>query len=211
MYNHPPVENLSVLVSTFTVALLHTLIPSHWLCFVLVGRAQGWPTRKTLAVAAAAGLLHVVSTIILGIALVTLGQTFLQQEGTLEQVSALVLIVLGALYLGTHLLRAGHHHEHDAAVTGRIAFAALLFSLVISPCSAAIPILMAATQDTSVAGLALIAGILLVTTVGGMMLLVGLTSLGIEKLQFAFFDKYEKLIVGLVLCALGAIILLMHH
>ena len=30
-----------MLVSTFTIALLHTLIPSHWLCFVLVGKAQG--------------------------------------------------------------------------------------------------------------------------------------------------------------------------
>ncbi len=44
-----------------------------------------------------------------------------------------------------------------------------------------------------------------------MTLLVGLTSLGIEKLKFHFFDHYEKLIVGLVLCGLGALILLLHH
>jgi hypothetical protein len=41
-----------------------------------------------------------------------------------------------------------------------------------------------------------------------MLLLVGLTSLGIEKLQFRIFDRYEKLIVGGVLCILGALIFL---
>lgn len=203
--------SLPVLLSTFTVALLHTLIPSHWLCFVVVGRAQGWGVRKTLGVAAVAGLLHVLSTIILGLVLVTAGRTFLEQEGTVERLSALVLIGLGALYLTFHLFRAGHRHEQDKAVTEKVAFAALLFSLVFSPCSAAIPFLMAATSDGSIGSVALVASVLLVTTVGGMMLLVGLTSLGIDKLQFTLFDKYEKLIVGLVLCALGAMILLSHN
>jgi cadmium resistance protein CadD (predicted permease) len=58
--------------------------------------------------------------------------------------------------------------------------------------------------------MALIAAVLLVTTVGVMLLMVGLTSLGIERLQFTFFDKYEKLILGTVLCALGALVLLVH-
>ena len=43
-----------------------------------------------------------------------------------------------------------------------------------------------------------------------MLLMVGLTSLGIEQLKFSFFDRYEKLIVGLVLCALGALVLVVH-
>jgi len=192
----------------FTVALLHTLIPSHWLCFVVVGRAQKWKTRKTLAVAAAAGFLHVATTVALGVAIVVFGRRFLEEEA-LERLSAGVLVALGLLYLVTHLLRAGHHHAHDQAVTEKAAFAALLFSLVISPCSAAIPFLVAVSG--SVAWITLIAGILLVTTVGGMLLLVGLTSLGIEKLQFQFFDRYEKLIVGLTLCALGGLVLLLHH
>jgi len=56
----------------------------------------------------------------------------------------------------------------------------------------------------------LIAAVLLVTTVGVMLLMVGLTSLGIERLQFSIFDRYEKLILGLVLCVLGSIILILH-
>jgi hypothetical protein len=67
---------------------------------------------------------------------------------------------------------------------------------------------MASTKELGM--IALIAAVLLVTTVGPMLLLVGLTSLGIEKLQFAFFDRYEKLIVGLVLALLGALVLVVH-
>jgi putative Mn2+ efflux pump MntP len=199
-----------MLVSTFTIALLHTLIPSHWLCFVLVGKAQGWPRRKTLGVTAAAGTVHAVTTVTLGIALAALGRTILEShhEDLLERISAVILIGLGAIYLTTHLFHAGHHHESDKAVSEKTAVLALVFSLVVSPCSASIPLLIVASAHAGWTAMGLIAFVLLLTTVGVMLLMVGLTSLGIERLQFSFFDRYEKLIVGLVLCALGALILL---
>ena len=199
---------MAALLGVFTVALLHALIPSHWLCFVVVGRAQGWRTRKTLAVAAAAGLLHVASTILLGVAGASIVQKFLSHEHLLERMSGILLIVLASIYLGAHLLHAGHHHEQDRSVTEKAAILSLLFSLAFSPCTIAIPLLMASAQELGM--VALIAAVLLVTTVGPMLLLVGLTSLGIEKLQFAFFDRYEKLIVGLVLALLGALVLVVH-
>ncbi|HZE98380.1 MAG TPA: hypothetical protein VE981_15215 [Planctomycetota bacterium] len=199
------------LLSTFTIALLHTLIPSHWLCFVLVGRAQGWPRRKTLAVTAAAGLVHVATTVTLGILLAALGRSLLaHQEQLLERVSGFILIGLGTLYLVSHLLHAGHHHEHDRVITQRAAIAALVFSLVLSPCSASIPLLIVASASAGWIATGLIAAVLLVTTVGVMLLMVGLTSLGIERLQFTFFDRYEKLILGLVLCALGALVMIVR-
>jgi hypothetical protein len=197
-------------LSVLTVSLLHVLIPSHWLCFVVVGRAQRWSTRKTMGVAAAAGFLHVIATVALGVAIAVFGRNVIADEETLEKVNPMILIGLGLLYLVIHLLHAGHHHGQEGhAATEKAALAALLFSLVLSPCSAAIPLLVAASASAS--WIALITGVLLVTTVGGMLLLVGLTSLGIEKLQFKFFDRYEKLILGLVLCALGALVLLFHH
>ncbi len=200
---------MAALVGVFTVALLHALIPSHWLCFVVVGRAQGWRTRKTLAVAAAAGLLHVSSTILLGVAGASLLQKFLDHEHLIERMGGFVLIALAAVYFVAHLLHAGHRHEEDRSITEKAAILSLLFSLAFSPCTIAIPLLMASAQELGM--IALIAAVLLVTTVGPMLLLVGLTSLGIEKLQFAFFDRYEKLIVGFVLALLGALVLVVHH
>ncbi len=200
---------MAALVGVFTFALIHALIPSHWLCFVVVGRAQGWRTRKTLAVTAAAGLLHVASTVLIGVAGAALFRNFLEDGATLERISALILIGLGALYFVAHLFHAGHHHERDRSLTEKAAVASLLLSLVFSPCSVAIPLLMTNARDAGM--VLLVAAVLLVTTVGPMLLLVGLTSLGIEKLQFAFFDRYEKLIVGLVLVLLGALILVVRH
>lgn len=199
-----------MLVSTFTIALLHTLIPSHWLCFVLVGKAQGWARKKTLGVTAAAGAVHVITTVTLGVALAAVGRSILENhhEDMLERISAVILIGLGAIYLATHLFHAGHHHESDKAVSEKTAVLALVFSLVVSPCSASIPLLIVASSHAGWSAMGLIAFVLLVTTVGVMLLMVGLTSLGIERLQFSFFDKYEKLVVGLALCALGALILL---
>lgn len=199
---------MAPLFGIFTFALLHTLIPSHWLCFVVVGRAHGWKIRKTLAVAGTAGLLHVVSTVAVGAA----GGAFvkgLANIHTLEQIGAWILIGLGGLYLISHTLHAGHHHDADQKVGERTAFISLLFSLVFSPCTAATILLMAQVQGPGM--IVLVGAVLLVTTVGGMLLLVGLTSLGIEKLQFSFFERYEKLILGSVLCVLGAVILLVPH
>jgi putative Mn2+ efflux pump MntP len=199
----------AALVSVFTVALLHTLIPSHWLCFVVVGRAHGWTTRKTIAVAALAGFLHVAATVLLGVAGAHVVDAVLGQEETLEHASSLLLIGLGVLYLATHLFHVGHRHEADQHQhTERTALATLVLSLVASPCTLAIPVLVAASGNAAFR--VLIGAVLLVTTVGGMILLVGLTSLGVEKLRFAFFDRFEKLIVGLVLIVLGALVLLVH-
>lgn len=199
-------HSLEIYLSTFTIALLHTMIPSHWLCFVAVGRAQGWRPRQTMGVAALAGLIHVTSTIGLGLLVGFLGDRLLSDE-TFERSSAYVLVGLGGLYLLLHFLNLGHRHEEDRRVSDRWAFLALLAVVTVSPCTAAIPILVAVAEKT-VVGLLLLSGVLLVATVGSMVLLVGLTSLGFDKLQFRVFDRYERLILGLVLAALGGMILL---
>lgn len=200
------------LLYTFTLSLLHTLIPSHWLCFVLVGRAQGWTRGKMLTVTAVAGLIHVVANVSLGAALAAAGRELMEKkyEPLLTQVSAGILILLGVIYLGAHALHAGHHHEQDKSVTGKAAVLALSFSLAISPCSAAIILTIVPIAGAGWTTILAISAVLLVTTVGVMLLLVGLTSLGIERLQFAVFEKYEKLILGLVLCAVGAMLLIFH-
>ena len=57
---------LSLLGGGFVAAFLHAVLPTHWLPFVLVGRAQGWGMGRTLGAAAAAGIAHIVSTAVVG-------------------------------------------------------------------------------------------------------------------------------------------------
>lgn len=201
--------SIGLLVSAFFVALLHTAIPSHWLCFVLVGRARGWTPRKTMAVAGATGALHVAMTVSLGL-LFAWGESKVLHTEDLERVGGWALLAIGALYLFLHMTHGGHHHEREASASDRVALAALVFAVTVSPCSLAIPILVTAAA-TSVAQVVLITLVLLATTVGNMVMLVGLTGLGADRIPFAFFDRYEKLMLGIVLIAVGAFLLLAHH
>jgi nickel/cobalt transporter (NicO) family protein len=198
-----------LLIGAFFVALIHTAIPSHWLCFVLVGRARGWRLRRTMGVAAATGTLHVITTVALGILIARTGERLFDLHD-LERLGGWLLAGLGALYLLLHFTHKGHHHHHEASASDRIALGGLVFAVTLSPCSAAILILVGAAAS-SVSQVMLISAVLLVTTVGNMVMLVGLTGLGVEKLPLAVFDRYEKLILGLVLAGVGTFILVAHR
>ncbi len=199
-------EHIAALVSTATISLLHTLLPSHWLCFSLVGRAQGWKLRKTLGITALAGGAHVLSTIALGILMILLGSTLIPEESTVI-VSSILLMAMGALFLLMQVLRKGHKHEHDM---NRLAIVALILTPTISPCSAVIPMFLVVAGG-GVLLIVLVSTILLVSTVGTMLLLVSLSSMGVEKMKFGFIDRYEKAIVGVILCGLGLLILVLHQ
>src|SRR5690606_41830567 len=54
-------------------AFLHAALPTHWLPFVLVGRAQGWSGGRTLATAAAAGSAHIATTAAAGAVVLAAG------------------------------------------------------------------------------------------------------------------------------------------
>lgn len=44
------VKNLSTIGGIATVSMLHSFIPTHWLPFSIVGRAQKWTLARTLLV-----------------------------------------------------------------------------------------------------------------------------------------------------------------
>lgn len=102
----------------FPVAFLHAAIPTHWLPFVLVGRARKWTRAKTLAVTAAAGLGHVALTTLLGLLVAWFGFTLNETVGGMfPWIAAGVLALLGVFYLWRQWTGAGilHHHPPGSA------------------------------------------------------------------------------------------------
>src|SRR5476649_479166 len=71
----------TIAITGFSVAFLHAAIPTHWLPFVLVSRARGWSRGKTLAVAAFAGLGHVLVTTALGFVIAWFGFVLDERAG----------------------------------------------------------------------------------------------------------------------------------
>ena len=91
--------------------MLHTLIPDHWLPFVLVGRARGWTARGTAAVAAGSATLHVALSLALGAAALAIGHEAAGRFGeTLERSAGVLLIVFGVAYAVWSWRKGGHFH-----------------------------------------------------------------------------------------------------
>lgn len=97
----------------FTVAFLHAAIPTHWLPFVLVGRARGWTRTKTIAVTLAAGLGHVALTTALGLGVAWFGFKLDQRLGSsFPWIAGGVLAAMGGYYLWRQSRGAGICHHH---------------------------------------------------------------------------------------------------
>src|SRR3712207_4686563 len=89
-----------ILATGFVVAFLHAAIPTHWLPFVLVGRAQGWSGRRILGVAVLAGGGHVASTAVLGLIVTGAGMALDPFLGPwLARAAGVLLVGFGLYYL----------------------------------------------------------------------------------------------------------------
>jgi ABC-type nickel/cobalt efflux system permease component RcnA len=110
----------SLLIATAAAtAAFHTLIPDHWLPFVLVGRARGWTARTTAAVSGLSAVIHTLLSIALGIAALGLGEAAAAAAGSrLERGSGLLLVLFGGGYALWAWRKGGHFHPGGALLHG---------------------------------------------------------------------------------------------
>ncbi len=93
-------------------ALFHTLIPDHWLPFVLVARSQNWSLRKTFVTTLVSALFHVTLSLGLGIMALFLGREFIMVVGErLELFAGWALAFFGLVYT-LYFLVGGGQHQH---------------------------------------------------------------------------------------------------
>lgn len=237
------VMNMSVLipiiVAGFSVAFFHAAIPTHWLPFVLISRAQRWSTGKTLGVTAIAGGGHVLFTAFLGMIIVWLGIKLDEKIGHLFPfVAGGALVCVGIIYLIKYLRGErghshghGHHHSHHHAGIGdpkkvsvgvvdlqsnrigksdRATILSLLAMLTFSPCESFVPVYVSGISF-GWAGFLILTLILSVGTLLGMMVFTWLTLMGMRKIELKFIEKYENLFTGILLFGLGGLVILLEH
>lgn len=204
-----------LLVGSLTLSLLHALIPSHWLPFVTIGKAEHWSGRQTLFVTALAGLAHTLSTTLLGVLVSLAGwQLAANYHDLSERAIPLLLLALGLWYLMQHLR---HHHIHnhiDAGATVRRSdrkarsFGMLLLSLgvamFLSPCLEIETYFLSAGAKGWQAVL-LVALIYNVITLSGMLLMVSIGRRGLSRINSHWFEHNENLLTGLTLVGLAVI------
>jgi len=109
-----------LLLTAAATAVFHTLIPDHWLPFVLVGRARGWSGRTTAAVSGLSAMVHTVLSVALGVAALLLGQSVAHAVGErLERGSGLLLVGFGTVYALWAWRKGGHFHPGGALLHAR--------------------------------------------------------------------------------------------
>lgn len=235
-------------LSSCATAVIHALIPDHWLPFALMAKAEGWSEKRTLGLVGLTGLLHVAVSLAVGALFVMAGdQTrgLAERLGArLESVGGLLLILFGLAYgIWAHRRErrahapeeghaghdhAGHAHAGHAHTVaegasdgrlhahghllsglsrGRVSGRMLVAIIGISPCVLLQPILFAAAAEGGRAVAAAVAGFSICTVVT-MLVVTWIAVQGLARVRLAFFTRYGDLLSGLVIAAIGILMLL---
>lgn len=208
---------VSLLLGGFVTAFLHAALPTHWLPFVLVGRAQRWSLATTLWSVLAAGLAHIAVTAVVGGLIVAAGLALDQWvAGVLPYVSAGLLFVLGLFYLTRAALMkpvpaSGPDIEAPAAtVSQAAAFWGLVAVMAASPGEVLLPLYLS-TAEEGLMVMALLTVVLAVGTVLGMAVFTTLARAGASILKLERWARYEGAILGLALIGLGLLVVMHQH
>jgi ABC-type nickel/cobalt efflux system permease component RcnA len=109
----------ALLGTALVTGLLHTLIPDHWLPFVLIGRSRGWSARQTALVSGLSASIHVGLSILLGFLAIGIGGGLAAAVGeSLEQAGAWLLVLFGVVYGVWSWTKGGHFHPGGALAHG---------------------------------------------------------------------------------------------
>lgn len=195
-----------IILGSIALSLIHALIPSHWLPFVTIGKAQGWDRPKLLKTTFFAGFAHTLSTTIFGILVSVAGFQLSEKQHIISgKIVPLFLVILGIWFIMQHYRK--HEHSHiDANMVNGKTYSRLLFSLIVmmflSPCFeiSAYFLSAGAMGWEAVLVIVLIYNLL---TISGMLIMVSLGHHGIRRINVHWLEHNEQLITGLTLWALA--------
>jgi nickel/cobalt transporter (NicO) family protein len=203
----------SLVAGTFILALVHALIPNHWLPVVAVARAEHWKVRDVTAVTFISATAHVLGTVALGLVLGVIGKELAEQYGHAINVGAsILLIAFGLIYYTVNLPHHHHSSQKDVAQYKRskrkwvLIFVLMMF---FSPCLEVESLFLSAGAF-GMATVTLISLVYAVVSISGILLLVYLGNKGVSLLPAEFVEHNEKRISGAVLIAVGIISFFLH-
>lgn len=210
---------LGLAASASAIAFFHAVLPTHWLPFALVGRAQGWRPGRVALVAAAGAAGHALMTAGVGFGIALIGLEIAERLERAELLGGLVLVAFGVFYAGLDVRHLGHRHQAEREgkvhspppprLGNRAAVASLVLPLSISPCIALSPIFFHAGEiGLSVA--ALIAAVNAAVTVPVMIVMAALAARGMESLRLERIERFERFFVGLLLVGIGVAAIVLH-
>lgn len=222
-----------------TLGLVHTAVGvDHSLPFIVLGRSQGWPLRKTLWVTALCGLAHVLSSVLIGSVGLALGHAASQLEAvesTRGGWAAQLMIALGLAYgvwglframrarphahphahhdgtvhLHEHDHRGAHSHAHVPRAAKTLTVIGLVIVFALGPCEVLIPLLLVPAFEQHWLTAAAVAAVFGGTTIGTMLGIVALGSWGLKWRGVAALERHLHTVAGFTIAASGLAIQLL--
>ena len=209
---------LLIVIPTILVALLHSMQLDHWMPYVVTARARKWPLRTVLLMALSGALAHLVSTILVGAVLILCGEGLkaVFAKGLHIGVGvAVALVGLWFFYRGVRILEhrethAEHcgHHERTLLVKDDEArhhdkgsfFLGAVYGL--RPCLEAMGLFLKASSYNISISILTVTGWALASIIG-MVGIVWLGTLSLERLKLDKLERYNELITGLIITIIG--------
>lgn len=106
------------------VAILHSILPDHWVPLAVVARTQRWSLLRVGRITFLASLGHVLASLILGGIIALIGLQFQQEIDTQQgHIVGIVLVLTGLIFLlWSRFGRGPHGHQHGEGHTHTHAF-----------------------------------------------------------------------------------------
>jgi nickel/cobalt exporter len=187
----------AIVVGVVSVSVIHSLVPHHWLPFVVVGRRQGWNSNKVLTLLGVGALVHMLSTIAIGLLVGYLGHQIDQRFETFHGiVPGLILIAFG----GGYLISSVTHKHHE--VSERVAASSLIILLGLSPCVVVAPffLILGPLGWVTVVKVCIAMSVL---SVAGMTLCGWIALKGLNVFKLEWLEENETRVMGVLLMLLG--------
>jgi nickel/cobalt transporter (NicO) family protein len=203
----------TVIAGTFLLAIVHALIPNHWLPLVAVARSEKWNAKQLNLITFLAAMAHVIGTVALGVVLGKIGDKLAAEYGrVINVVAPVLLIVFGLIYFTVNLPHHHHHEKKDVEGYRRshakwiLIFVVMMF---LSPCLEVESLFLSAGAYGMPVVL-MMSIIYAVMSISGILLLVNLGTKGVNLLPAQFIEHNEKRISGMVLILVGIVSFLLH-
>jgi len=218
-----------LLLAAAAVAILHSILPDHWVPLAVVARTQRWSVLRVARVSTLASVGHVVSSLILAGIVAAVGLQFQHQLETQQgHIIGAVLVLTGLGFLVWGLRSGGQGHDHDhghshdqgqdpdhgheqtqapvsqQTLARRLAAIAVPFGVAASPDLTILPVALAASAVSRGA----VAGVLVVFSVITIGVFVGLTVLATlagYQLKGDWLERNANTITALVLIGIGIV------
>ena len=203
----------TVIAGTVLLAIVHALIPNHWLPLVAVARAEKWKIKDVSTITFFSALAHVLGPVALGLVLGFIGKELQETYGKAINVAAsILLIVFGLIYYTVNLPHHHHSSQKDVVQYKRSKRKWILIFIVmmfLSPCLEVESLFLSAGAY-SMGLVILLSVIYAIVSISGIMLLVSLGYKGINLLSANFIEHNEKRISGVVLILVGILSFFIH-